>query len=149
MSIYIKKLCLSFFLVSLYCVNCYALVSPTPEGSYVFSQQGEQLIDGSNASITWRFIFNQDKHTAEVKISSWHAPYTCQGEYFYEKKGNELNLIWNAKKSPEEECETPAPQFIIKHDDKDRLLIKSKLFPWTVNDWEQLKEINHGNSIHS
>ena len=133
-----------FILCKLLCI-----VFPTPEGSYVFSQQGEQLIDGSNASITWRFIFNQDKHTAEVKISYWHAPYTCQGEYFYEKKGNELNLIWNAKKSPQEECETPAPQFIIKHDDKDRLLIKSKLFPWPVNDWEQLKEINHGNSIHS
>lgn len=132
-----------FILYKLLCIG-----TPYPGRKLCFSQQGEQLIDGSNTSITWRFIFNQDKHTAEVKISSWHAPYTCQGEYFYEKKGNELNLIWNAKKSPEAECETPAPQFIIKHDEKDRLLIKSKLFPWPVKDWEQLKEINHWNSIH-
>lgn len=49
-------------------------------GKYTYTQQGDELIDGKNASITWVLNFLPEGEV-KVSITSWHAPFTCDGLY--------------------------------------------------------------------
>jgi hypothetical protein len=113
-------------------------VNDVSNEEYVYSQQGDELIYGRKASITWVFDIHKDG-TAIVNISSWHAPFTCNGKYKAVKYNKELNLIWAKDENKDIECDTSSPQFVLKKTADDHYLIKSDLFPWSDGGWEKLK----------
>ncbi|MBY4951471.1 MULTISPECIES: hypothetical protein [Pantoea] len=110
-------------------------------GKYTYTQQGDELIDGKNASITWVLNFLPEGEV-KVSITSWHAPFTCDGLYQTEKDNNEIKLTWLSGEGSEMECDTQPPQFIAKQNTGTILLIKSSLFPWDDEKWFALNKIN-------
>ncbi|WP_145584786.1 hypothetical protein [Yersinia intermedia] len=129
---------------------CFAVLSNTSfasatsdikSGKYVYTQQGEELIDGKKSSITWTFYLNGDE-TSTLNISSWHAPFTCDGKYKITKTNDELKLIWLEDENKGIECDALPPQFFIKKSSNNLFLIKSELFPWGGREWKSLKKIN-------
>lgn len=132
---------LAVYLFSFINVSLASNVSDIKAGKYVYSQQGEELIDGKRASITWFFDIRSDDK-ATVNISSWHAPFTCNGKYKIIKGNDELSLIWLEEDNKDTECDVPSPQFLIKIKSNNLLLIRSELFPWGNGGWERLKKVN-------
>jgi hypothetical protein len=127
---------ISSLLVSL---HSFASSDKPVKGRFVITQQGEeQLIDGSHESITW--FFNLDGNgNALLKISSWHAQFTCDGVYQVVQENKQLQFIWKKDSNPHSACNTPPPQFIMKQDGKNKWQIKSELFLWGDGGWEDLK----------
>ena len=110
-------------------------------GKYTYTQKGDELIDGKNASITWVLNFLPE-NKVRISITSWHAPFTCDGLYQAESVNDEIKLTWLPEKNSEMECNTSPPQFIAKRNSGDTLLIKSSLFPWDDEKWFALKKVN-------
>lgn len=110
-------------------------------GKYTYTQQGDELIDGRNASITWVLKFLSE-NKVKVSITSWHVPFTCDGMYQAEKNNDEIKLTWLAGEGSEMGCSTSSPQFFIQKKPNGALLIKSKLFPWDDNKWFALRAVN-------
>lgn len=110
-------------------------------GKYSYTQQGDELIDGRNASVTWVLKFLSE-NKVQVSITSWHASFTCDGMYQAEKNNDEIKLTWLASEGSEMGCSTPSPQFFIKKKSNGALLIKSELFSWDDNKWFALRAVN-------
>lgn len=81
--------------------------------AYVYTQKGEELIDGSTASISWHITFLSATR-AKVDISSWHAPFTCEGEYNVVDKGDSIELLWDKQNNPDVGCNEDEPQFLLQ-----------------------------------
>lgn len=111
-----------------------------PAGKYSFTQEGEELIDGAKASITWNISIKDDIH-AVVKISSWHAPFTCDGKYTVSRNGDQLALSWSDKDNPDVECDTSSPQFLLKKSSSGIVLAHSELFAWDPDGWKNMRVI--------
>lgn len=114
--------------------------SPLPAGKYSFTQEGEELIDGSKASITWSISIKDDSH-AVVKISSWHAPFTCDGKYTVSRNGDQLALSWSDKDNPDVVCDTSSPQILLKKSSSGKVLAHSELFSWDPDGWKNMRVI--------
>lgn len=113
---------------------------PFPTGKYSFTQEGEKLIDGSKASITWNISIKDDSH-AVVKISSWHAPFSCDGKYTVSRNGDQLALSWSDKDNPDVECNTSSPQILLKKSSSGKVLAHSELFAWDPDGWKNMRVI--------
>lgn len=109
-------------------------------GKYSFTQEGEELIDGAKASITWNIYIKDDSH-AVVKISSWHAPFTCDGKYTVSRNGDQLALSWSDKDNPDVECDTSSPQFLLKKSSSGKVFVHSELFVWNPVGWKNMRVI--------
>jgi len=109
-------------------------------GTYSYTQQGDELIDGRRASITWN-IELKDNRNAVVSISSWHAPFTCDGVYTISSEKDYVALSWSSKDNKDSECDTPSPQILLKESSAGNMLIRSELFPWNNDDWKNLRKI--------
>lgn len=97
-------------------VCCSAFSSPydgIPPGNYSYSQKGDELVNGQNASITWK-INIKNRHDAIVTISSWHASFTCEGSYVISNAQGHIALSWVAERNVRTECDLPAPQILMK-----------------------------------
>ncbi|WP_145539614.1 hypothetical protein [Yersinia kristensenii] len=130
----------SAFLVS---IQSFSSTELPAKGRFVITQKGDELIDGSQASITW--LFNLDgKGRASLKISSWHAPYTCDGVYQVVQEGKQLKFIWKESSNPDGECNTLSPQFIMEKEAGNQWHIKSELFPWGKGGWENIENVGGG-----
>ncbi|MEJ5074335.1 hypothetical protein WH357_18665 [Enterobacter ludwigii] len=108
-----------------------------PVGTYSYSQGGDELIDGSKASITWSIVVD-GSGKAEVNISSLHAPYTCDGIYTITDKGNYFTLGLTDDENSLMDCDTPPPQFLLKKSSRGDVLVKSELFPWDSAGWKKM-----------
>jgi len=109
-------------------------------GKYSFTQEGEKLIDGSKASITWNIYIKDDSH-AVVKIYSWHTPFTCDGKYTISRNGDQLALSWSDKDNPDVECNTSSPQILLKKSLSGKVLAHSELFAWDPDGWKNMRVI--------
>lgn len=107
--------------------------------AYVYTQKGEELIDGSTVSITWHITFLSATR-AKVDISSWHAPFTCEGEYNVVDKGDSIELLWDKQKNPNVMCVTAEPQFLLQQKNHT-LRVKSGLFYPDKEAWFVMKKI--------
>lgn len=107
---------------------------------YVYTEKGEELIDGSQSSITWTFILDVN-NGAMVNITSWHSPFSCNGKYKVITKGNELHLYWLQKQNKDINCNVPSPQFILKKQDNS-MLVKSDCFYYGEGKWFPLEDKN-------
>lgn len=117
-----------------------ASASDFPVGTYSYTQQGDELIDGRNASITWSILIKDSKN-AMVAVSSWHAPFTCDGVYSVSNKDGQLALTWSSKDNKDTDCDIPSPQILLKKSPTGEVLIHSELFPWDSSGWKKVRVI--------
>lgn len=104
-------------------------------GVYSYEYTGEKLNDGTTAFIYWAFNFI-DNRTVNLSITSWHAPFRCDGNYDVQYNKNEIDLIYN--KNNEYKCDENPPQFTIK-EANGQYFVKSPLF---YNDiWHPLEKL--------
>jgi hypothetical protein len=111
-----------------------------PVGTYSYTQQGEELIDGKKASITWNIVIKDNKN-AVVTVSSWHAPFTCDGKYALSNKGEQFALTWSSKDNADTDCDISPPQILLKKSQNGKVLIYSELFPWDSSGWKNTRVI--------
>lgn len=58
-------------------------------GKYFFEEQGEELIDGSRVYLRYDInIFNG--MVINIKLTTWHAPISCGGDYKIIYKENKI-----------------------------------------------------------
>ncbi|VTM10866.1 Uncharacterised protein [Raoultella terrigena] len=65
------------YLFATFVLSCIAFTTSANDilvGTYLYTQQGEELIDGQRASVTWNIAIKDDKN-AVVTMSSLHALY--------------------------------------------------------------------------
>lgn len=131
----------NFIFLILYSIDCFSSSSIPISNDFVITQYGDELIDGRKASITWRFNINLENNTALLDISSWHAPFSCEGYYGINQHDGQLDLSWNEKDNSDSNCDIDSPQFIIKMNNDGQWLIKSNLFPWQHQEWQKLRKL--------
>lgn len=115
-----------------------ASTSIIPQGIYSYTQEGDELIDGQKASITWN-IEVKNNRDAIVIISSWHAPFTCVGIYSIFDEKDYTILSWSQEANADKECDLSSPQIFMK-ESSGKILIRSKLFPWGSEDWQRVRK---------
>ncbi|CAI1009315.1 Uncharacterised protein [Serratia rubidaea] len=98
------------------------------------------MIDGQIASITWNITIKDDEN-AVVTVSSWHAPFTCDGKYIVSHEGKKLALSWSSNDNLDTECDMPSPQIFLKKSPIGKVLVHSKLFIWDPNGWKNTRVI--------
>ncbi|VED48957.1 Uncharacterised protein [Raoultella terrigena] len=131
------------YLFATFVLSCIAFTTSAndiPVGTYLYTQQGEELIDGQRASVTWNIAIKDDKN-AVVTMSSLHALYTCDGKYTVSDKGTKLALTWSGKDNTDTECDTPSPQFLLKKLPSGKVLVHSELFLWDPIGWKNTRII--------
>lgn len=136
-----KKSILLLVVLVISSASLFVPVISMASSKYSFTQKGDELIDGQAASITWQ-ISIMNNHDAMVHISSWHAPFTCDGKYIVKRDGEVFNLVWSEKENKDTECDTTAPQIVMKQATDGTWLVKSELFPWGEDGWKKMKTIH-------
>lgn len=136
-----KKAILLTFFLAMSATSFAVPATPMVPSEYSYTQKGDELIDGQTASITWRISITNDYY-AVVHISSWHAPFTCDGKFNIKKSGEVFNLTWSETENKDQECDTAAPQIAMKQAADGTWLAKSELFPWGDGGWEKIKKIH-------
>lgn len=109
-------------------------LNPQWGGRYVLTQKGETLIDGSQVSLTWDIKIDPTASTANVDITTWHAPVTCQGEYVVQETDSSLLFTHRDKR---DDCIYSAPQFEMKKQ-SDGFYVKGDMFAQYSNEWQRL-----------
>lgn len=127
-------------IVILGCAIFPASANVIPAGIYSYTQQGEELIDGQRSSITWN-ISLKDSKSAVITVSSWHAPFTCDGKYTVSNEGSELALSWSSDDNKDTECDFPSPQILLKKSSTGQILVHSELFIWDPSGWKKTRII--------
>lgn len=122
------------------CITFSSSASDVPVGTYSYTQQGEELIDGRRASVTWNIAIKDDKN-AVITASSWHALFTCDGKYTLSNEGAELALSWSSDDNLDAECGTLSPQFLLKKSPTGKVLVHSELFMWDPSGWKVTRAI--------
>lgn len=107
-----------------------------PPGVYSYTQKGEELIGGQQASITWN-IEIKDSYNAILTVSSWHAPFACDGSYIISTGKDYVALSWSAGVNVTTECDLRSPQIFMKKSSAGDVLIRSELFLWGNKDWKK------------
>lgn len=137
-----KIFCCLKVVIALVSYSCFSmpinLISP---GIYTYTQKGDDLIDGQKASITWN-VNLKTNHNAIVTISSWHAPFSCDGSYSIINEKDYLSLSWSQEENVGGECDSPAPQIFMKKTSSGEVLIRSVLFPCGDGDWHSIRKIH-------
>lgn len=116
-----------------------ASMNTIPNGSYSYTQKGDELIGGQKASINWNIMI-KDSSNAVVTISSWHAPFTCEGSYIISSDKDTITLSWSKKENRNSECTISPPQILMKKSPSGNILINSKLFPWGNEGWKTVRK---------
>ncbi|EMY8146100.1 TPA: hypothetical protein R4Z70_005643 [Klebsiella variicola subsp. variicola] len=118
-----------------------ASINLIPPGIYSYTQKGDELIDGKRASITWNVNVKNNRH-AIVTISSWHAPFTCDGSYAISNEKDYVTLSWSREINVDNECDISSPQILLKKSSSGKILIRSDLFPWGNEGWQSTRKIH-------
>lgn len=113
-------------------------VNPQWEGRYMLTLKGETLNDGSSVSRTWDINIDPVSSTAKIDITTWHAPYSCQGSYVVQDTGATLLFT---HRDEHEECIYSAPQFEMKKQ-SDGFYVKGEMFGGDANQWQRLGKRN-------
>ncbi|QLN19212.1 hypothetical protein HVZ29_10430 [Escherichia coli] len=104
------------------------------EGRYMLTQEGETLNDGSTVFQTWDINIDPVSSTAKIDITTWHAPYSCQGGYIVQETGATLLFT---HRDEHEECIYSAPQFEMKKQ-SNGFYVKGEMFGGDANQWQRL-----------
>lgn len=105
-------------------------------GEYRFNEEGETLIDGSQVSISTKINISDDSRSAVVKITTWHALFSCDGPYNVIERDGVLALNYVGEK---DNCSYPAPQYEIKKV-KGVAYIRSDLIVYQTSEWVRLSQ---------
>lgn len=115
-----------------------ASINPKWEGRYTLRLEGETLNDGSTVSRTWDINIDPVSSTAKIDITTWHAPFTCRGDYVVQDMGATLLFT---HRDEHEECIYSAPQFEMKKQ-SDGFYVKGRMFGGDANQWLRLVKRN-------
>lgn len=115
-----------------------APLNPHWGGRYILNQNGEMLIDGSRVSLTWDIKIDPASSTANVDMTTLHAPVTCQGEYAVQEKGASLLFTYQGR---DDDCHYSAPQFEMK-EQRDGYYVNGEMFAQYSNGWQRLVKKN-------
>lgn len=77
---------------------------------YFLELYGETLIDGSQVYMRYDIVISDNKKKANIKLTTWHAPISCDGDYNIKKNNNEYTLSYLGGLDG---CAYPSPQFYI------------------------------------
>lgn len=126
-----------FGLLNFFSPFCISTEVSMPEskwvGNYFFEEQGESLIDGGHVYLQYDInIFNG--MIANVKLTTWHAPISCDGDYKIVEKENKIFLSYIGRV---ENCPYPSPQYEIKKE-KEGYFIKGDIITYANNKWVKI-----------
>lgn len=101
---------------------------------YFLELNGEMLVDGSRVYMRYDLSISENQSNAVIKLTTWHAPISCEGDYKMEKNkdGYALNYLGDST-----ECIYPAPQFYIKKKGDD-MYIKGEQLVYGKGEWLRL-----------
>ncbi|EOX8477469.1 hypothetical protein AIT98_000574 [Salmonella enterica subsp. indica] len=81
------------------------------DGDFTIEELGEQLNDGSQVFLRYNFKINSKNNYASLSMTTWHAPFTCIGEYYLKVDAGILKLYYLGVEK--KLCPYPSPQFEI------------------------------------
>lgn len=79
--------------------------------NYFFEMNGETLSDGSKVYMRYDVDMFYEQKKSHIRITTWHAPISCDGDYDMQRNNNEYVLIYTGG---DVGCVYPAPQFYVK-----------------------------------
>ncbi|MFZ1874056.1 MAG: hypothetical protein WAU54_14965 [Chania sp.] len=100
----------------------------------MLEQYGEKLIDGSQVHITYHINIDNNATSASIKLTAWHAPITCEGNYTIRKQGDIYSLSFIGDN---EGCIYPSPQYEIKKKNKN-LYMRGSAMAYNQEGWVKL-----------
>ncbi|ECF3155629.1 hypothetical protein ACVUCS_004429 [Salmonella enterica subsp. enterica] len=130
------------YLIVLSCLwgECSLAIAETQwDGDFTIEVLGEQLNDGSQVFLQYDFTINSKNNHASLSMTTWHAPFTCIGDYSLKVKSGVLELYHLGVEK--NSCPYPSPQFEISRKG-GRYYIKGKQFPYSSpGEWLPLEHI--------
>jgi hypothetical protein len=97
-----------FLLISLFICSSSAADRVQHNERYFLEMNGEKLADGSQVYIRYDISISDGQKKANIKITTWHAPISCDGSYDVEKNNGEYLLKYLGGADG---CAYPPPQF--------------------------------------
>lgn len=101
---------------------------------YFLVQNGETLIDGSQVYMRYDVTLLENKNKANIKLTTWHAPISCEGDYTVENNNGEYALSYSGDSDG---CMYPPPQFYIMKKGGD-VYIKGEPLVYGQDKWLKL-----------
>lgn len=107
-----EKLINCFWLMVLILFSGFSQASEHPQSKeeFFFEMNGETLSDGSQVYIRYDISLSYSNKLAYVKVTTWHAPAPCEGNYEIKETDGEYSLYYLGGKDA---CMYPSPQFNI------------------------------------
>ncbi|EOL9002359.1 hypothetical protein ACOZ12_001213 [Cronobacter turicensis] len=126
-----------FVVLNLFSPFCISNEVSMPEsewvGKYFFEEQGEMLIDGSRVYLRYDITISNEM-IANIRLTTWHAPLSCVGDYRMVHKENKFFLSYI---DGVENCPYPAPQYEIKKENGE-YFIKGIIIAYANNKWVKM-----------
>lgn len=97
-----------FFMISIFVFSSSASDLAQQNGRYFLELNGEKLADGSQVYLRYDIDISDNQTKANIKITTWHAPISCDGNYDIEKNNGEYLLKYLGGSDG---CAYPSPQF--------------------------------------
>ena len=130
-----RILCSFFFLISLFVCSSSASDRVQPNERYFLEMNGEKLADGSQVYIRYDLVILDNQKKANIKITTWHAPISCDGNYDIEKNNGEYLLKYLGGSDG---CAYPSPQFHLLKKGSN-MYIKGMPLVYGQGQWLKLK----------
>lgn len=125
-----------FFMMSLVISTSDASEKSQVGKHYFLEINGEQLADGSQVYIRYDLTISASQKKAHIKLTSWHAPISCEGDYNVESKDGQYLLYYLGKPDA---CVYPSPQFYMMEKGK-YTYIKGAPFVYDQGKWLRLSQ---------
>lgn len=107
------------------------------DGDFTIEVLGEKLIDGSQVFLQYDFTINSKNNNASLSMTTWHAPFTCIGDYSLKVKSGVLEL--HHLGADKDSCPYPSPQFEISRKGEN-YYVKGRQIPYsTAGKWLPLQ----------
>ncbi|ELT7765787.1 TPA: hypothetical protein ACSW15_002727 [Enterobacter hormaechei] len=99
------------FITSLFTYASSASELTRSDEKYFFEMNGETLSDGSQVYMRYDVDMFYEQKKAHIRITTWHAPVSCDGDYNMQNNNKEYVLVYTGG---DDGCAYPSPQFHIK-----------------------------------
>jgi hypothetical protein len=123
-------------MLALWSLNANASDASKHEDNYFLELNGELLANGSQVYMRYDISLSKDENKANVKITTWHAPISCEGDYEVKKEKKYYTLSFVGKL---EDCIYPSPQFYLLKKDGG-IFIKGSPLVYSDMEWLKLKK---------
>jgi hypothetical protein len=125
-----------FFVSIIIASFCYSQNNVTQgvDGGYFLEEYGEELIDGGRVYLKYDINIDNNETSASIKLTTWHAPITCEGDYTIRKQEGVLLLSFIGD---QKSCAYTSPQYEIKKEN-NKLYMRGKAMAYNQGRWIKL-----------